>query len=182
MRIAKDVAERIELPTAKDFFEAIYKKAFPKTARYIHHSGGNLEEAKDIFHDALIIYYEKLVAGKLRLEKSEDVYILGIVRHLWLRKIEKQTYPSSDESWDLIPVYKDPTINELTLLKFLETAGKKCMQLLDGFYYKNRNLKNISAELGYVNEHSAAVQKYKCIEKIRKEIKQKSMTYEDFFE
>src|SRR5690606_11087596 len=136
MKISKDITEQIELPTAKIIFENIYKTTFPKMARYIHQSGGNLEEAKDIFHDALIIYYEKMVAGKLQLEKSEEAYVLGIGRHLWLRKIGKQTYPSSDESLDHLPAPKDPTINELKLLKFLETTGKKCMQLLEGFYYK----------------------------------------------
>ena len=182
MNISKDITEQIELPTAKDFFETIYKTTFPKMARYIHQSGGNLEEAKDIFHDALIIYYEKMVAGKLQLEKSEEAYVLGIGRHLWLRKIGKQIHSSFDDSLDLIPVPKDPNLNELKLLKFLETAGKKCMKLLEGFYYKQMNFKKISTELGYATEHSAAVQKYKCIEKIREEIKQKSMTYEDFFE
>lgn len=148
----------------------------------IHQSGGNLEEAKDIFHDALIIYYEKMAAGKLQLEKSEEAYILGIGRHLWSRKFRQQIYPCPEEDLDHVPVPEEPTLNELKLLKFLETAGKKCMQLLEVFYYKHMNFKKISAELGYATEHSAAVQKYKCIEKIRGEIKQKSMTYEDFFE
>ena len=182
MKISNDVNNQIELPTAKDFFETIYKTTFPKLARYIHQSGGNLEEAKDIFHDALIIYYEKMMAGKLQLEKSEEAYVLGIGRHLWLRKMGKQIYPSSEESLDHLPVREDPTLDELKLLKFLETAGKKCMQLLEGFYYNQMNFKKISAELGYATEHSAAVQKYKCIEKIREEIKQKLVTYEDFFE
>lgn len=182
MEISNDFTKEIELPTATAFFASIYKTTFPKMARYIHQSGGNLEEAKDIFHDALIIYYEKMEAGKIQLEKSEEAYILGIGRHLWLRKIRKKIYPSLEEGPCHVPVPEEPTLNELKLLRFLEKAGKKCMQLLEGFYYKQMNFKKISADLGYATEHSAAVQKYKCIRKIREEIKQKSMTYEDFFD
>src|SRR5690606_40357918 len=131
MKISKDITEQIELPTAKIIFENIYKTTFPKMARFIHQSGGNLEEAKDTFHDALIIYYEKMAAGKLQLEKSEEAYILGIGRHLWSRKFRQQIYPCPEEDLDHVPVPEEPTLNELKLLKFLETAGKKCMQLLE---------------------------------------------------
>jgi hypothetical protein len=36
--------------------------------------------------------------------------------------------------------------------------------------------------MGFANEHSASAQKYKCLEKVREIVKQKSLTYEDFVE
>jgi hypothetical protein len=43
-------------------------------------------------------------------------------------------------------------------------------------------MKKLMKNLGYLNEHSASVQKYKCLEKIRNIVKEKSLTYDDFTE
>ena len=45
--------------TRQQLFLELYQHAFPKVAVFIHKNGGNLDEAKDIFQDALVIYYEK---------------------------------------------------------------------------------------------------------------------------
>lgn len=43
----------------------LYRDSFPDFARMIRRMGGSLEETKDAFHDALLIYMEKEKAGKL---------------------------------------------------------------------------------------------------------------------
>ena len=68
------------------------------------------------------------------------------------------------------------------LLQFLEKAGQKCLDLLRAFYYQKTPVKQLAETLGYANEHSASVQKYKCLEKVRHSIQQKSLRYEDFHE
>ena len=171
-----------EAPSAVEFFESIYASAFLKVARYVHKSGGQLEDAKDTFHDALVIYYEKCIAGNVEVEKSDEAYILGIAKHLWLRKTRSQLIDFNTDPTDFVEISPEQPISEHKLLKFLEVAGEKCLRLLHTFYYGQLNMERVAQKLGYSTPHSAAVQKYKCIEKIRKEIKQKSMSYEDFFE
>ncbi len=75
-----------------------------------------------------------------------------------------------------------PTAANNRLLRILESAGKKCMELLRAFYYQNVSVKKLIGSLGYTNEHSVSVQKYKCLEKIRNTVKEKSLHYEDFIE
>jgi hypothetical protein len=65
-------------------------------------------------------------------------------------------------------------------MHFLETTGKKCMELLRSFYYDNVPLADAAKLFGFSGVRSATVQKYKCLEKIRETIKQRSLTYEDF--
>jgi hypothetical protein len=43
-------------------------------------------------------------------------------------------------------------------------------------------MNEVSQLHGFSNPHSASVQKYKCIEKIKVMVKQKSLSYEDFME
>ena len=58
----------------------------PVVARYVSKMGGSFDEAKDIFQDALVIYYEKAVESTFELKTTEKAYLLGIAKHLWLKK------------------------------------------------------------------------------------------------
>jgi hypothetical protein len=66
------------------------------------------------------------------------------------------------------------------LLRLLEVAGKKCMELLRSIYYDKLSMNEVSQVHRFANPHSASVQKYKCIEKIKVIVEQKSLNYEDF--
>jgi hypothetical protein len=74
-----------------------------------------------------------------------------------------------------------PAVNEIRLLNFLETSGKRCLDLLQKFYYEKSPLREIAKTLGYSSEHSVSVQKFKCIGKMREAIRSNAMNYEDFF-
>ena len=58
----------------------LYRDSFPEVARMIRRKGGTQEEAKDAFHDALLIYMEKAKAGRLQLHSSPKAYLLGTAR------------------------------------------------------------------------------------------------------
>jgi hypothetical protein len=56
------------------------------------------------------------------------------------------------------------------------------MELLQAFYYDKLPMNTIAGLFGFGGERSATVQKYKCLEKVRDIVKDKSLTYEDFLE
>ncbi len=160
----------------------LYEAAFPSVAVWIRKMNGSLEDAKDLFHDALVLYQEKLNEGVV-IETSPEAYIMGIVKHLWARKFRNRSALVSFDQHEMsISVPDDfyPTINDFKLLQFLERAGKNCLELLRSFYYDRLTAAELAGKMGYRSEHSATVQKYKCIEKLRHTIKQKSLNYEDF--
>jgi hypothetical protein len=68
------------------------------------------------------------------------------------------------------------------LLRLLEVAGKKCIELLRSIYYDKLSMSEVLQVHGFSNPHSASVQKYKCVEKIKVIVEQKSLSYEDFME
>jgi DNA-directed RNA polymerase specialized sigma24 family protein len=165
------------------FFTQLYETAFASVANLVRQRNGTLNDAKDIFQDALIIFYEKIMNDNLETYISDEAYLLGIAKHLWIRKFNhdvKNIAFDSIEEAITIPDNYLPTIQEETVLKFLERAGKKCMELLTAFYYHKYSTQKIIREFGYATERSATVQKYKCMEKIRDVVKEKSINYEDF--
>jgi hypothetical protein len=111
--------------------------------------------------------------------------VLGIARHLWLHRFSKERRAVSlDDAEKAITLPDDyfPKVNDVQLLRFLESAGKRCLDLLHAFYYDKQSMEVIAGALGFSTGRSATVQKYKCIEKIRQTIHEKSLQYEDFLE
>ncbi|WP_207512728.1 RNA polymerase sigma factor [Longitalea luteola] len=116
----------------------LYQQAFPLVAKYVRDRGGSFEQAKDIFQDALVIYYEKIITSDLRLSHSERSYILGIVKHLWAKQFKQPHDVALDESMTGIAMEEDTGIGPAdTLIDLLQSSGKKCMELLRLFITTN---------------------------------------------
>jgi len=163
------------------FFIALYKKAFPTVARYLARMGGSFEEAQDIFQDTLVIYYEKVVSARAEIIVSEKAYLLGIAKKLWLQRYKASSRNQSLNDFD-IEVLPDEQPSTDKILHYLETAGKKCMELLKSYYYDHLPAGAVTTLFGYSGTHSATVAKYKCLEKVRETVKQNSLNYADFIE
>lgn len=168
---------------------ALYKKAFPLVAGHVCRMGGSFDDAKDIFQDALVIYYEKSTQQELTLKYSDKAYLFGIARYLWNKKYKEsikqlsieQLNADFDEEAGLIDAV-EKEISSTRLFKLLETAGQKCMQLLSAFYYEKLNMEKVAERFGFSGPRSATVQKFKCLEKIKETVKEKSLRYEDILE
>ncbi|WP_422104021.1 RNA polymerase sigma factor [Winogradskyella sp.] len=161
----------------KELIKRWYISYFPKVASFISKRGGTLEDAKDIFQESLVILYEK---KNTEFNLNEDAYLFGICKNLWF-KYSNNTSKFQNGNMDF-PELLEPSVDENRLIKLLNSAGKKCMRLLQRFYYDNQKTEIIREEFGFSSNHSTAVQKYKCLEKIRETVKQNSLKYESFFE
>ncbi|WP_449435096.1 RNA polymerase sigma factor [Pedobacter steynii] len=71
-------------------FISLYKSAFPGVAKYISRLGGSFEEAKDVFQDALIVYFEK-TAIQSSAFNNDTAYLVGIAKNLWLKRYRQST-------------------------------------------------------------------------------------------
>jgi DNA-directed RNA polymerase specialized sigma24 family protein len=181
--IACDIESPVSSRTA--LFERLYLEAFPAVAAFVGKMNGTLQDAKDIFHDALIVYYEKSASVHWQPLASDEAYVLGIAKHLWIRKYKQDNRQVSldvTEAQITLPEQPSPTVDDLRLLRLLESSGKKCMDLLRDFYQERLSLKKIMQRFGFGSERSAAVQKHKCLEKVRHTVQQKTMHYEDFWQ
>jgi DNA-directed RNA polymerase specialized sigma24 family protein len=163
----------------QQLFIGLYKTAFPAVAQYISRLSGTMDEAKDVFQDALVIYYEKMVTQTL--PEKNIAYLVGISKKLWLQRYRENNRQVQLDNIDT-PVAEEEKLADKRLLNFLATAGKKCMELLRSFYYDQLPATELADQLGYSGVRSVTVQKHKCLEKVRETVKQKSLTYADFME
>jgi DNA-directed RNA polymerase specialized sigma24 family protein len=168
--------------TAQDrekLFIALYKSVFPAVAKYVSKMGGTFDEAKDIFQDALVAWYEKAASDGFVLQSDEKAYLFGISKNLWLKKHKHNIQYMPLNGFDA-ESEEAAALSDSKILSFLQTAGKKCMDLLRSFYYDELPLNDIAEAYGFSGVRSATVQKYKCLEKVRETVKEKALTYEDF--
>ncbi|MDB5025507.1 MAG: polymerase subunit sigma-70 [Mucilaginibacter sp.] len=166
----------------QELFIGLYKKAFPAVARYISRMGGSFDEAKDVFQDALIVYYEKVVVATLSLNAGDTAYLVGIAKYLWVKRYKENCQHIPLDGIDIVLDQTEESPSGRRLMHLLEMAGRKCMDLLKSFYYDQVPLADAAALFGFSGVRSATVQKYKCLEKVRETIKEKSLTYAYFLD
>lgn len=170
-------------------FMRLYQEAFPLVARHVSKMGGSFDEAKDIFQDALVVYYEKVQVSGVVLKFSDKAYLFGIAKYLWLKRYRENSANVSLDSAGLDfkgdidlaeAVYEE--VSSLKLMRLLQQAGQKCMQLLSAFYYEKLDMEMLAERFGFSGPRSATVQKFKCLEKVKETVKAKSLKYEDIVE
>ena len=175
------IVEEVNVATREEIIIDWYQRAFPILADYIRKGGGDLEQAREIFQEAVVIYYEKSLQKEFSQEKDDKAYLLGIGRNLW-RKHLRQTRHSVELQGHDLAEERDQKPLTTKILRFLQQNGEKCMNLLQAYYYEKLPMAQLADRFGYGSERSATVQKYKCLEKIRDQIKLKSLRYEDFLD
>ncbi len=161
--------------------EELYEMAFPDIARFIKSRGGNLEDAKDVFHDGLILFIEKLRQKKRKWNASDQNYLFGICRNLWLHQVRNHKVRSSIDRTLPEPT-RSPAIAVGRLHQFIEASGRKCLKLLRACYFASGSMSDIAEDLGYENAHSVSVQKYKCLAKLKSLVEKFKISQNDFME
>ena len=166
----------------QETFNSLYEKEFPAVVRHVLTNSGTLDEARDLFQDALVVLVEIAKNKRLTINKHGiEKYLFEIARRLWYNQLRKKkaTKELNDNTLVIggmeveIEFYTEPDKYGDILIE-IDKLGSRCKELLYHFYYLNRDWKTITEELGYISEGSARNQKYKCLEKIRKNLINKS--------
>jgi RNA polymerase sigma factor (sigma-70 family) len=154
----------------------LYKKHFPMVSHLILSNSGSADEAKDIFQESVLVFYEKLKEGSLELTCQVKTYLYSVARRLWLKKLaEKNRFAGVVDSESFISFDDDangaPEETE-TQFSVLEEAmnrlGEPCRSLLEDFYLHAQNMQSIAEKFGYTNPDNAKNQKYKCLMRLKK--------------
>ncbi len=150
----------------------LYQRTFPAVRRYVQRHGGTAGDAQDIFHDALVVFYEKLVADQLTLTAAPGTYLVAVCRNLWRQELERrQRIPHTDLAEEHAQVAEEaafaPEPLADSVLAYVEQLGERCRSILLAFYYFQQPLADIAHTHQYRSVRSATVQKFKCLERLR---------------
>lgn len=152
----------------------LYRRAFPVVRQYVLRHGGSGQDAQDVFQDALVVLYEKTVAGTLALTAEPGTYLAGVSRHLWQRERARRVrYPHAElaEMENHAPADEPEPLAPAAALGHLAQLSEKCRAVLLAFYYFGQPLAQIAAAHGFGSVRSATVQKFKCLERLRNAVR-----------
>jgi len=150
-------------------------KIYPAVESHILASGGNETDAQDIFQDALLIFIKKISNFDFWLSSSISTFLFGICKNLNYERMRKSMKKKSNELQlqdeditNSIELFVEEEKKYKELDEVLVKIDKKCLKILQMFYYQKLSMKVIAENLGLKSETSAKTKKYKCLEKARK--------------
>ena len=152
----------------------IYRNNKRLIEQLILKNSGAKEEAKDIFQEAVIDFYENVQAGKFKGESAISSYLYSIARFKWLnrlkrKKTEARIIDTQDHS-DLRDSLEEDFIEKETKEQFMnlfDQAGGSCKELLIYTIYYNYSMADIVEKLSFNSEQVARNQKYRCLKKLK---------------
>ncbi|MDB5281532.1 MAG: sigma-70 family polymerase sigma factor [Bacteroidota bacterium] len=157
-------------------FRQLYRSHYKMVEYFILKNSGSQDDAQDVFQDAMIVIFDKSRDTGFALTCSLKTYIYSVVRNIWLKKLRgsKGHVNASDfEEYLNVQVDDEPEEDVAQMQKMkaaIENLGENCRKILVLFYYQQKNMMQIAAELGYTNPDNAKNQKYKCLQQLKSKL------------
>lgn len=177
----------------QDYLGEVYKRCKTYSINFMRKmtNGSKSDyELDDVFHDSILVLYEKIVNGNFELTASLQTYLNSVCRFQLLNKIEKdKKYSDYDEPigkdgdednsmsynasiTDTLDEIEDPKESQFTAiesaLEIMKAAGGHCYELLTLFWYHKKSMNDLTAIFGYTNEVNTRNQKSKCQKRLEK--------------
>ncbi len=151
----------------------LYKTHFAMMVKMIRSRGGTEEEAKDIFQEAIIDFYENIKKGRYQELAKISTYLYSLCKNKWINYYKRQ---SKTLGMDKMPhqteenlafdgtesVAKSEFVKEL-----MSKLGEDCRHILVLSIFKGYSMKDIVKEKGYKNEQVARNKKSKCLKYLK---------------
>ncbi|WP_422103819.1 RNA polymerase sigma factor [Winogradskyella sp.] len=147
-----------------------------KITAYVIKNNGNEADAKDLFQDAIIVFYKNVMSGNYQQKSKISTYLFSICQRQWLNQLNRRKSKVQTTS-DFIKYEKgeqtesrDESSNEGLLsyiVKALKELGEPCKSLLEASIYLQMSMKDIAQKYNYKNAHSVRQQKLRCLKRLR---------------
>ena len=156
----------------------IYNNFFYQIKVFIAKNHGTVEDAQDIYQDAILVIYLKTRENNLSLTCSFSTYLYSVCRRLWLKQLEQKRQRKTIAEDTGIFIDLDESVIELFEVndryKLYQEHFKKlsfsCLKVLE-LFLAGIPLKVIAKVLGFKSEQYAKKRKYQCKEKLVNSIK-----------
>lgn len=160
----------------KHAVETIYRENYSAIQSFVLNNNGSVDEARDIFQEAMIVLYEKARSPSFSLNCQLRTFVYSVCRRLWLKRLQQLSKYSLqvDSLEDTVPVEEEIEDHEkrnddfVLMEHAMAKIGEPCKSLLDAYYIQKKSMQDIAGEFGYTNADNAKTQKYKCLVRLKK--------------
>jgi RNA polymerase sigma factor (sigma-70 family) len=166
----KEIFERICKGDEKAL-EFLYQKYYRMMTKLVITNSGTEEEARDVYQDALIVFWQKATSGNLVLTSKMSTYIYSICQNLWRKELDRKKRLSNEEKDTAVLLDTDSAERERVLAKCIDQLGETCKRVLMLYYFEEMSMQDIADKLGFANTDTAKTKKYKCKKKLDELVK-----------
>lgn len=177
----------------QDYLGEVYKRCKTYSVNFMRKmtNGSTSDyELDDVFHDSILVLYEKIVGGNFELTASLQTYLNSVCRFQLLNKLGKEkNYLDYDDPidkdddgnnqmsynrsiTDVLDEIEDPKESQFTAienaLKIMKEAGGHCYELLTLFWYHKKSMNELTAIFGYNNSDTTKNQKGRCQKRLER--------------
>lgn len=149
----------------------LYKKYYRMMIHMVLSNNGTEQEAKDVYQEALVVFWQKAVSGKLVLTSKISTYLYSICQNLWRKELERKKRLSNEEK-DSVE-YQDFEEKEKARIirDCVNQMDETCKKVLMYYYFDGLSMQDIADKLGFANTDTAKTKKYKCKKKLDEIVK-----------
>jgi RNA polymerase sigma factor (sigma-70 family) len=176
----KEVFERICKGDEKAL-EFIYKKYYRMMTKLVITNSGTEDEARDVYQDALVVFWQKARSGNLVLTSKISTYVYSICQNLWRKELDRKKRLSNEEKDSAESLDLDGPEREKIIARCMEQLGETCRKVLMYYYFDEMSMQEIADKLGFANTDTAKTKKYKCKQKLDELVKAQ-YTEQDFLD
>ena len=139
----------------------------------------NHDEMQDIFHDAVLAFYEKISKDEaFVLRCSIQTYLCAVCRNMLRERLRKENrFINFEDEFEhdnivdvLEPIESDnsPKMKAIhKALKLMKETGGKCYEILLRYFYLKQRMDRIAFEMDYTNSDNAKNQKARCQKRLK---------------
>lgn len=182
----------VKIKQNSDYLGIVYKRCKANCLGFMRKmTSGKISdyELEDVFQDANIILYEKIVKGDFILTVPFQTYLNSVCRFQLLNTIKKSKlttdyqdnsdddddenpngyHSSITDSLDAVDHSNEPQFLAIeTALEKMKAAGGHCYELLTLFWYHKKSMNELTTEFGYNNSDTTKTQKARCQKRLEK--------------
>lgn len=146
--------------------ELLYKKYYRMMTKLVITNSGTEEEARDVYQEALIVFWQKATSGNLVLTSKMSTYIYSICQNLWRKELDRKKRLSSEEKDSPVTLDTETEERERIIAKCIDQLDSTCKKVLMYYYFEEMSMQDIADKLGFANTDTAKTKKYKCKKKL----------------
>jgi RNA polymerase sigma factor (sigma-70 family) len=147
------------------------------------------EELKDIYHDAVMVFYEKINTPGFELTCSIQTYLNTVCRNQILKRYnhsKRYRIEGYEENNDILNSITDTLVevddinnDRVRVMKkvfeIMKSKSSRCYEILMRFWYKNQKMDQIATAMDFAGSDSAKNQKARCQKEFKNEVYKRLM-------
>lgn len=164
-----EIIEQIKVGDERSL-DYLYQKYYSMMTKLVIRNSGTEDEAKDIYQDALIVFWQKVKNDQLVLTSKISTYLYSICQNLWRKELVRKKRLSYETTEGNTSMDFDKEERIEIVNKSVQALGDTCRKVLSYYYFDNMSMSEIAEKLGFANADTAKTKKYKCKKELDKMI------------